>query len=402
MIKQAALFAALIGLVSMPARSAPMPLSDYKGLYVMIYPSWLPQTSSFENALAKPYIDGATIIAQWRIIEPAPGIFDFSSMDKWIGLAVAQHKKIGIGVMAGCWSPDWLYDTNHRVHKNKFNYNRNPQGTPECTELTLPSAWDPVFVSEYNNMMGTMARHLHELSIAGSPPDAAFDALRIVKIGGINNTTEELRLYSNSYPHGDDGPCNQSDAPPIWLAAGFAPKKIVDAWVNIAQNIASAFPSKIMSIDIIYRSAFPLLDDSGNLYRLPPQMDNPLTGQIIAAGISHFRGRFAVQWNALNNRLSDRTVIEAGKNGAIMAWQMNEFLGPRGGSGRTDGDRRVACKSDKEFQEMMDNGISAGGQFIEIWAPNADQFPVALQNAHDELTQWTRERVRRPYPLSLP
>jgi len=359
---------------------------DYKGLYVMIYPTWVPQTAAFENALSKPFIDGATVIMQWAVIEPRPGVFDFSSMDRWISSVVTKRKKISLGVMAGMWTPEWLYDSDHQVAKNVFVYNRSPQGTPNCTRLALPSPWHQSYIREYNQMMREVAKHLHQLQIPDMGPDAAYEALRIIKVAGINNTTEELRLYANMYPRGDPGPCHQSDAPPIWAAAGFTPTKVVVAWTEIASNLAAVFPGKVLSVDIIQVNAFPPVDDSGRVYRPEPRSNDLLTTRIVEAGISRFSGRFAVQWNALSNLPPNSAVVDAGARGAIEAWQMNEFLGSNG-SGCIYGGRRSACRSPQDFQVVLNNGINAGGQFIEIWAQNVDEFASAFQHAHERLVQ---------------
>ena len=359
---------------------------DYKGLYVYINPLWVNQTSYMENALSKPYIDGAAIVVEWKRLEPAPGQYEFSDMDKWVGAVVAQHKKIDFGVMAGTWSPEWLYDQNHQVSKVSFDYNRNPQGTPNCTVLTLPTPWSPTYINEYNKMMQEVARHFHELKVPGFPQGAAFDALRIVKLTGINNTTEELRLYAGAHPHGDNGACHQTSAPPVWAAAGFTPSKIKMAWTEMSDNTANAFPGKILSVDIIRVNAFPAIDDSGNVYRPEPGANDRLTNEILSIGLSRYKGRFAVQWNALTSEEPDTAVTDAGTKGAIVGWQMNQFM-HENGSGCFYGRQRAECKSVEDFQEMFDNGIKRGGQYIEIWAQSVDDFAPAFQNAHNQLVR---------------
>ena len=357
---------------------------DYRGLYVMVYPAWTPQHASFQNALSKPFVDGATIIMQWMVLEPQPGVFDFSTLDPWIDFAVAHNKSISLGVMAGCYTPEWLYGPGFQVPTCSFKYNRSPQSTPHMMNLVLPLVWNSTYIDQYDRMIQAIGQHLRELDVPGAPKGAAYDALTMVKIDGINNTTEELRLYANMYPGGAAGPDRRSSAPPIWAAAGFTPRKVEGAWTALADNFATTFPDKILSMDIIQVNGFPAVDDSGSIYRPAPGETDRLTNEIIAIGLSHYKGRLAVQWNALSNRPPDPAVIDAGEHGAIVGWQLNEFLGIKG-SGCFYGDQRAPCRSMDDFQKMLDNGIQTGGRFIEIWPADVDDFAAAFESAHSRL-----------------
>jgi hypothetical protein len=365
--------------------------SDHAGLYVRIDPSYVNQAQDFTNALSKDFVDGAAIMIQWASLEPAPGVYEFAGLDQWVTASVTRHKKLSLGVMAGWFTPEWLYNEPYKVPRNSFNYNRNPQydrqphGMPACAVLTLPSPWNPVFIREYNKMIRDVARHLHELQVPGFPPGAAFDALRIVKLSGINNTTEELRLFAHK---GDNGPCHQSDAQQIWAAVGFTPEKIISAWIALADNIAAAFPDQILSVDVIQVGAFPPIDSSGRVYSPTPGGTDALSDRIIDMGLSRFKGRFSVQWDALSRLPPNPAVLRAASQGAIMAWQMNQWAGLRG-SGciyeELGKELRTACKSPEEFDAILDNGVSRGAEFIEIWAQNVDSFAPSFQKAHDRL-----------------
>ena len=357
---------------------------DFRGLYVLINPAWVFQAPSLRSALAKPYIDGAVLTSEWSGIEPAPGVYDFTALDQWIVLAVRQHEKLSLAVMAGLWTPDWLYKPPYQVPNSSFRYNRSPQGTPNCTTLVLPSPWNPTFIREYNQMMRRVAQHLHTMKIEGMPANAAYDALRIVKLDGINNTTEELRLYANQYPHADPGPCHQTSAPPVWAAAGFRPSKIKSAWTEMADNIAVLFPDKILSTDVIQNVAFPAVDENGQVYQPRPGLIDPLSNEVIAIGIARFPGRYSVQWDALSTQPPDPAVLEARRHGAIEAWQLNDILGTQGTGYIISAHTHRKC-SLPEFQATFDNGIRLGGKFIEVFAQNVDAYAPAFITAHEEL-----------------
>jgi hypothetical protein len=357
---------------------------DHYGLLVRIDPEHRPQAPDFLHALSKDFVDGGIITVQWSVIEPQPGTYDFSSVDSWVQAIAAQHKKIGLGVMAGTFTPAWLYSSPYNVPKNEFNFNRNPQGGSVCALLVLPSPWNETFIKEYNQMIDALARHLHEFQASGVPRGAAYDALRIVKLGGINNTSEELRLVANK---GDNGPCHQSDARKIWADAGFTPSRIEKAWRDLIEHFGRVFPDKILSVDIIQVGAFPPIDDSGHIYVPPPRTVDQLTTRLIDVALSRFKGRLSVQWNALSQREPNPAVTDAGAKGAIVAWQLNEFLGPQGGTGCFDGEQRVPCRSVEDFDATLRNGMDRGAHFIEIWAKNVDEFEPAFHRAHERLNQ---------------
>jgi hypothetical protein len=218
----------------------------------------------------------------------------------------------------------------------------------------------------------------------GLPSGAVYKALRVVKLSGINNTTEELRVDATKP---DNGPCQQSDAAAIWAQAGFTPDKVIAAWKTIAEDTAKAFPDKILSVDVIHRGAFPSIDNGGRV--VPPTRDAPddLTEKILNIAVPMYRDRLMVQWDALWQGKPPQEVLDSGAHGARIGWQMNGFMGVWGGSGCVYKPfHTAACNNLADFQSILDNGINYGGRYIEIHAPNANtDFAPAFQAAHSRL-----------------
>lgn len=176
------------------------------------------------SALAKPYIDGAAIVVQWGEIEPRPGVYDWTILDRWAVPTVRLHKKLSLGVIAGLFAPAWLYGPGYDVPKNVFRFNRSGSDAhPWCDDaFTQPSFWSGTYVREYGTMMKALAEHLRVMQAPDVPRGSAYAALYLVKLSGINNTTEELRIDASAP---DDGPCRQSDAAAIWAKAGLASRR---------------------------------------------------------------------------------------------------------------------------------------------------------------------------------
>ena len=299
-----------------------MPGQDETGFYVFMNHIGLDHFyPTYTTALNKSYVDGAAIVVDWSAVEPRPGVYDWTIFDRWVETTVALNKKLAIGLVAGRATPDWLYGSGYNVPKNSFSFNRNRRGVA-CTILTLPSPWNVTYLREYAKTMAALSKHLHELEVPGHQPGAAYAALRIVKLSGINTTTEELHLDSTPP---DDGPCHQSDAAAIWAAAAFTPKKIVDAWLTIAADTnAVQDPDKILSVAVIHKNAFPSIGEDGRPMTPIRVAPDELTAEILQAGIAHYGSRLLVQWNALYGGKVAEEVVEAGRERGTH-WLANEW-----------------------------------------------------------------------------
>lgn len=376
---------AFVALFALPLSCAAAGAQNANGFYVyMRHPSLERWEAVYDDALAADYVDGAALVIEWNLIEPKPDVYDWTHLDRWIEKVMAAGKKLSIGVTAGMFAPEWLYDIG--VPKNSFRFNRNNRGIA-CSLLSQPSPWDPTYLKEYGKMIDALAAHLRGLSVAGQPPAAAWNALQVVKLSGINVSTEELRLPANAP---DDGPCEQSDAVTIWAKAGFLPEKIVSAWMKIAAATERAFPGKLLSVGIIPRGAFPPIDDAGEIYARAKKDPDRLTARIVDKAVDIYGGRLLVTWNALSQlRKLPQEVLDAGSRGAKIGWQMNNFLGLMEGSGCIYKPFTIKpCESLQDFQAILENGISNGGGYIEVHAPsvNATNGP-AFREVHDRLLE---------------
>ncbi len=58
--------------------------------------------------------------------------------------------------------------------------------TGVCDTVNIPVPWDPAFLVQWDSMLAALSAHLQA---AGT-----FAAITLVRLTGINRTTEELRL----------------------------------------------------------------------------------------------------------------------------------------------------------------------------------------------------------------
>ena len=354
------------------------------GLYLYLaHPDVERFRNPYIDALSKDYIDGVALVVRWDRVQPQPGLFDWSELDSWIKPTVSQGKKLSLGIIAGFFTPAWIYTAPYSVPKNTFDFDRSSSGK-SCATWSQPSVWHPAYLHEYALLMTALADHLRTMRIVGMPEGSALRALRIIKLSGINNTSEELRVDSTA---GDTGPCHQSDAAAVWAQAGFTPDRVVHAVESLAASTISAFPNQRLGLAIIHRNAFPPVDDEGHTYSTVPIPD-ALTARILRAIIPTYGRRLMVQWNALWQGAPPPEVLSAERSGASIGWQMNGFMGAWGGSGCIYPHWMIgACKSVADFGSILDNGINIGASYIEVQIGSVleAQWQPAFQAAHARL-----------------
>lgn len=307
------------------------------------------------KAITSPAIDGVFIRISWNSIQPARDRYDWSLFDTVVRPAVAAHKLLSIGVIAGEQVPDWLAQDG--VPFVKVTTGRRGR----CNVQPVAAVWSPQYVRAYVRMIDALKQHLVAIG--------AYDSVRIVKISAIASHTLELRLPKNNA-------CS-STVDQDWANAGYRPARVIAAWRDVAAGIDRAFPNRLLVQTILRKQGFPGVDDTGKL--IPEKQDR--TGDaIISNCIAMFKARCGVQWTALNlNGPMAPRVTDAHRRGATIGWQTNLYEGNSVGSGCQD-NRRVAtitCAA-PDYEKMIRRGFDLGGSYIEVWEPDVLRFPDAI------------------------
>ncbi|HEY4773549.1 MAG TPA: beta-galactosidase, partial [Xanthobacteraceae bacterium] len=354
------------------ARSTVARLADFSGIYVATQPLHNVQRNLRDEVYQVDGVDGIYVRLVWRTIAPAPGRFDWSTLDRELDRVERTGKKLSIGVRAGAWTPGWLYEQG--VRGSRFVVGAHGGGLGRCDEHTLPWPWDDRYQQAYIDMMRALAAHL-------KARPRSYELLRIVKITGINQRSEEMRMPANAVAGiKRAGGCAISDAVSEWRAAGYRPSKVVEAWRRMAEGVAASFPDKLLAIEVLDRNDFPAIAEPGRGELID------VKAQIVALGLGLFPGRFAVQWDGLSAVRAADSVIASGRRGAIVGWQTNLFRGPEGGAGceaRTVYEAQPCTAS--SFRAILENGIAHGGRYIEVWAPDALRFGDVLKDVRPRI-----------------
>ena len=371
------------------ADSSDAALASFTGLYVISSPFSGPNYFPVDaNIVEAPQVDGVFASLEWFKVQPNgdAGVYDWTELETVLGQAVSAHKKVEIGLTGGGVSPSWVYTNGAGVHRNQFVIDLPPKAD-NCHLVSVPTYWDPNYISAYISTINALANELHR------NPEW-YDAVRIVKLEGINENTEETYIPAQEPNATIPNPCTDgsviSNANTIWQDAGYRPSLIIAAWEQMATAIGTAFPDKLLAMDILETGgSFPRIDNNGNLVirnvdASPTFVD--VNAILIAQALQMFPGRIAIQWDALSTTPLSAVagdVLDAGRLGAFIGWQANGGAGANGSSCTDDG---APC-TNATYQQLLDNGIDSGGRYIEVQAVNVDQFPAAMEEAQGRFAQ---------------
>lgn len=386
--------------------------ADLRGIYLYTeHPENASDMQQLLSAMQVPGVDGVTILAGWKMIEPAQNSFAWNRgngvnlLDQLIAAAAAANKKIDLAIRAGQDTPDWIFTAG----ASPLNFSVAPlEGDVaggSCNPVKIAAPWDPVFLNQWDAMLSAVAQHLK---------DTGHDAdIGSVRLTGINRTTAELRLPAEILTN----PC-VTNSVATWLQAGYRPNKLLQAWDAITNSFLKYFPDKAFTLPIIPSASgngnreypFPPIDDNGCAYQPPwpagtaasctntasfPNQFPPNPDQnaaLLDLASRKFAGRLTVAYQNLDPRdPAEPYVVYAAKTWNTMAaFQTNDYIGPF---------QQAACSvvsgnfgpcTSTSYLALLEIGIhpSAGlqAQYIEVLPPDALAFPDAIRAAHAELT----------------
>lgn len=376
-------------LIAFGARAA-----DVRGVYV--YTNDLskiskPTANAITASLSIPGMDGVVLVIGWNAIEPSMGQFQWTTLDPWIQQAIGSKKKIELIVTAGWDMPSWLFDTGG-AHALSFVISPHSGQTGQCQSVTLAAPWDVAFLTHWDAMLVALAAHLKAIG--------AYDAITLLRLTGVNRTTDELRLPAET-PQNTGLAC-VTDAVATWQQAGYRPSLLLQGWDAITSSFQKSFPDKTFSVAIISTNAFPPIAEDGSVIK--GGAGDQFT-PLLSLANQKFAGRFVVQYNFLMpGEPANPAVTNAAHTlGTMVAFQTNEYFGQTGGgAGCSEPVTNPAPCTLQTFMALLETGIDPLGaadplraQYIEVFQSNANAFPGDILLAHDELVPAKHRRASR-------
>ena len=210
-----------------------------------------------------------TDCTSWQPVWNAVGT-NKNLLDEWIAAAANSHKKIALTIPAGSSIPSWLFQFGARPLD--FTISPHAGATGVCQAETIAAPWDNVFLTEWDTMLAALANHLKTTFVNG---ESEYDAIEMLRLTGINRTTEELRLPAET-PQSTGLSCI-SDAIAIWQAAHYKPSRLLKGWNAITDSFIKSFPDKSFSVAIIPQNPFPPIAEDGSIITgTVPDQNHPL------------------------------------------------------------------------------------------------------------------------------
>jgi len=188
--------------------------ADLRGIYV--YSSDVSQISSnysvtLTNALIQSGVDGLVLVLAWSSLEPTNHVFHWTNVDQWIQVAAGLGKNIDLAIPAGIDIPAWLFapvtNGGAGVEPLQFTVSPHQGATTNCIAETNAPPWDTNYLAAWNAMLTKVSSHLKS---AGT-----YDSLTLLRLTGINRTTDELRLPAET--PGGTGRRLHSSQTAFWL-----------------------------------------------------------------------------------------------------------------------------------------------------------------------------------------
>jgi len=333
------------------------------GVYVVGFPLRAANHLLPDAVYEMPQVDGVYLNLVWDVLAPSQERYDWRLFDREIERAVRAKKSISIGVRTGRYTPGWVVQQSGH---SEFVAGPHDGATGRCEKFAVAWPWDENYQRAYGALMQAMAAHLRQTS-------GAYESVRIVKITGINEQTQELRLPAGrGRAKAEAGACATSDAVATWAQAGYSDAKVLAAWRRFADLTAEAFPDKVFAVEVLQANDFP---------RVGGGPGAGVKDAIVSDALTRWPRRFAVQWDGLSASRVSQFVEAAGRRGAIVGWQTNLFRGFDGAG--CDADRFQEAKpcTDEKYRAILRNGIEHGAKYLEIWPPDALAFRDAVAEA---------------------
>jgi len=365
--------------------------TDLRGVYVWTLLSVNVGSEEGQKAVSTLRLsgmDGMLLLGSWAKMEPAKGHYDWSELDPWMEKATSLHKKVALSIRAGNDTPDWLFQTAPRgAGAIPLNFTISPHEgkRDQCIPETIAAPWDPAFINGWDSFLSVLSAHLKS--------SGTYDAVTLLRLTGINRTSDELRLPAETAE--STGLTCVTDAIAIWKQADYRPSLLLRGWDAITSSFEKNFPGKSFSVSIIPNPPqipFPPINENGSTITgdLPDQ-NQPL----LALASRKLSGHLVVQFNYLMpDTPANPAVIDAYKTlGTMVAFQANDLfsLTDQGSACGGTTAKPTPCTA-TSYMQLLETGIYPLGksnplraQYIEVFAVNANDFPEDILQAHREL-----------------
>lgn len=311
---------------------------------------------------------------KWMQLNPADGRYDFEALGEAIDLISDHGVNVTLIVMAGKYTPPWVFDSGARSYPLKFRFSR----ASEYSQPKMPLPWDDVYLDAYGKMLKALSAYLKE-------KPSRYEAVVLVKNGAIVSHSGETRVMPVKafYPKSMKNDLHlreekRDELCQAWEKVQYREWKIQDAMRRSNESLDKAFPEKKLGLAFVHGSnRFPTI--SSETGKCVPGGRNQTLEKLIKEMVVIYRNRAVVNSTTLYNNGGEPSVLGwARRNGGNVAFQLNrQQVGCHQKAPST-------CDPD-DLRDSLDKGIEQGAVFIEVHDGNVHRHQDILRDANDEL-----------------
>ena len=267
---------------------------------------------------------------------------------------------------------------------NELTFTVSPHagGDGVCDTVNLARPWDPSFLAQWDAMLAALSAHLKSAN--------TYDVIALVRITGINRTTEELRLPAETAQ--STGLACVSDSITTWQQAGYLPSLLLQGWNAVLGSFVKSFPDKSFAgLDHSEQRFFPAIDQNGQTGLL--ERSGMRTIRSLWAASKQLPGRLVVQFDFLMpGDAAAQQVVDDANNLNTNSVSNQRVSGPGRKAGCAEPITVTVPCTDATFLQMLERGVyprttssPLRSQYIEVFNANAIAFPDDILTAHLQL-----------------
>jgi hypothetical protein len=309
-----------------------------------------------DSVLANPSVDGIGLRQDWKDLEPAEGVYNFSFLDSEVARAHAAGKPVLLRINTQAGKPAWVTAAVAEAGGSFFTFDDSG------VQATIPVFWDPTFLGKKIAMIRALGARY-----------ASNPTVKIVWTSFANASSEDW-----SVPH----------TPPevtAWLAVGYTSEKMLDAGRQIIDATMTAFPSQYVTLAV---------SGNGRPTGSSPHLD-PDESYVARNAVLGARTRWPNRLIVQKNSLAAFTPPAPGVGTVFqLLWDSRPDVGGqmldasygdttfRNNAGVPDDPAHILHKS-------VDQGVGYGMKYIEIYQTDISNLSSEITYAHSALLSST-------------
>ena len=194
-----------------------------RGVYCSCPPTSERSHSVLPEVAALPFVDGILVRVQWDLLEPEPGVYDWSLLDAELDLAESLGTKVALGVICGgTGEPAWLYEPHGGgPGAAGFDYDFGDR------QETMPVPWDEVFLTDWGSFVAALGSRY-----------AGRDVVTLVHMTHSTRNGFEMQI-----------PFSRDDEQQ-WAAIGYTAERHAGSWLEVMDAFGAAFPNHALDVDL--------------------------------------------------------------------------------------------------------------------------------------------------------